>query len=322
MIYIEYLVVAAIVVFLSIKASNYVDLLDKNTNLSGAFLGGIMLSAVTSLPELFTSISATLLVHKPGLCVGNILGSDLFNLVAISVIILIFFKGFARGRVAKSYRYVTISVFIIYGLVALNFLHILDFTVFTLSITSIGIIAMYVIGARHLATVSDIEADEDAVLDAAGTTTDLSIKQIVFRFILASIGIIAFSIIITYITDDIAVELNLGAGLAGAIFLGVATSLPELASTISLFRLRNYDIAVGNIIGSNLFNFIILAFADIITITGPGVYDNPDPKNFYLLFFGALATPLFWIMLKFRNKITEFICPVGIIGCYLGFLLI
>ena len=55
MIYLEYLVVAAFVVILSIKASNYIDLLDKNTELSGAFLGGIMLSAVTSLPELFKS---------------------------------------------------------------------------------------------------------------------------------------------------------------------------------------------------------------------------------------------------------------------------
>ena len=84
MIYLEYLVVAAFVVILSIKASNYIDLLDKNTELSGAFLGGIMLSAVTSLPELFTSISATVLLNRPGLCMGNILGSDLFNLVAIS----------------------------------------------------------------------------------------------------------------------------------------------------------------------------------------------------------------------------------------------
>ena len=53
MIYLEYVIAAAIVVVLSMKASDYIDLLDKNTRLSGAFLGGIMLSAVTSLPELF-----------------------------------------------------------------------------------------------------------------------------------------------------------------------------------------------------------------------------------------------------------------------------
>ena len=49
MIYLAYLIVAAGVVWFSVKASDYVDLLDKKTSLSGAFIGGIMLSAVTSL---------------------------------------------------------------------------------------------------------------------------------------------------------------------------------------------------------------------------------------------------------------------------------
>ena len=116
MVYVAYFLSAAIVVFFSIKASDYIDLLDRNTKLSGAFLGGIMLSAVTSLPELFTSISATVLLDRPGLCMGNILGSDLFNVAALSAVILLWFKGFSKGRVSKSYRHVTILVLVIYGL--------------------------------------------------------------------------------------------------------------------------------------------------------------------------------------------------------------
>ncbi len=77
MIYLGYLLTAAAVVILSIKASQYIDLLDKHTRLSGAFLGGVMLSAVTSFPELFTSISAVLLFERPAFSMGNILGSDL-----------------------------------------------------------------------------------------------------------------------------------------------------------------------------------------------------------------------------------------------------
>ena len=88
MIYILYLVVAALVTFMSIKASEYVDMLDKTTSLSGAFLGGILLSAVTSLPELFTSISSTLMLDQPGLCIGNILGSNIFNYAMLSFFIL------------------------------------------------------------------------------------------------------------------------------------------------------------------------------------------------------------------------------------------
>ena len=51
-----YVVLAGSIIFLSIKLGNYVDMLDKKTKISGAFIGGILLAAITSLPELFTSI--------------------------------------------------------------------------------------------------------------------------------------------------------------------------------------------------------------------------------------------------------------------------
>ena len=59
MIYVAYLVAAFAVAFLSVKVYKYVDLLVKHTNLSGAFIGRILLSAVTLLPELLTTLSAT-----------------------------------------------------------------------------------------------------------------------------------------------------------------------------------------------------------------------------------------------------------------------
>ena len=128
------------------------------------------------------------------------------------------------------------------------------------------------------------------------------------------------SVILTYITDDIAAKYNLGVGLAGAIFLGVATSLPEVASTIALVRMRNYDIAVGNIVGSNLFNFLVLCTADLFS--RGDVYDYADFNVVKLLFFGVMATLLTVPMLKCKNWIVRSLCAVGIVACYLGFLLI
>ena len=168
-----YLCVAIGVTFLSIKAADYVDWIDKKTCLSGAFIGGVMLSAVTSLPELLTSFSSTLL-------------------------------------------------------------------------------------------------------------------------------------------------LNLGKGIAGALFMGIATSLPEVTSSIALFRKKKYDIAVGNIIGSNIFKLGILALTDIIYVKG-GVYDFSDPKTVMLLVFGAIATPLLFVATKNNTKWLKMISVVGVFSCYLGF---
>ena len=138
---------------------------------------------------------------------------------------------------------------------------------------------------------------------------------------LVSVGIVAFSIIMTYLTDMISVRLGIGQGFAGALFLGIATSLPEVTSTIALFRMKNHNIAVGNIIGSNLFNFIILTVADLLSV-GSGVYAHPDAQVVHLMVFGMISTALFWIMLRFKNRTTQAVCSVAIFSCYVAFLLI
>lgn len=317
MVYLIYLVVAAVIVLLANKASEYVDLIEKKTSLSGAFIGGVMLSAVTSLPELFTSISSTMFLNKPGLCIGNILGSNLFNVAILAILILIFFKSFNNAEISKSHVKVTFAILLIYCTIYLNKLGIVKFDIFTISITSIIIILLYVYGVRNMSSENGGEIAAEGEAEVSG----LSIKSITIRFILVSTGIIGLSIIITYITDDIGNRLNLGSGLAGAIFLGVATSLPEVASTISLFRMKNYNIAIGNIIGSNLFNFVILAIADLLYI-GKGIYDFSDPKTVNLLYFGLLSAPLMLVVLKIKDKAVRITCSVGVFLCYFAFLIV
>lgn len=312
MIYLLYLLVAAGVVLFSVKASDYVDLLDKKTSLSGAFIGGIMLSAVTSLPELFTSISSTVLIHQPGLCLGNILGSDLFNMAMLSFFLLIFARTFREGRLSASHRMVTVFVFVCYLVMILNWLGILRIQFLSISLSSVIIVVMYILSIRYMSAEDSEDSDEE-------DTSPLTVSQIAVRFVLVSIGIVVLSIAITYITDAISIRLHLGQGMAGALFLGIATSLPEASSTVALLRMKNVDIAFGNIVGSNIFNFIIMAVVDILY--RGSVYDFSDPQTVVLMLCGAAALPLMWIMMKFRNKATQIICPLGIIACYLAFLM-
>lgn len=317
MIYLLYVLVAAGVVSLSVKASDYVDLLDRKTSLSGAFIGGILLSAITSLPELFTSISATMFLGEPGLCLGNILGSDLFNVAALSLLVLVFFRSFGRTELSDSHRMTALLVFGCYVAVVLNWAGVLDFSVLTISVTSVCIIVLYALSVRYLS------ADNGSAAAQPDETDDspLTVRQIVVRFVVVSIGIIALSIVITYVTDGIADRLNLGQGVAGALFLGIATSLPEVSSTVALFRMGNFDIAFGNIIGSNLFNFIIMAVVDILYIHS-SVYDFSDPQTVTLMLCGTAALPFLWLFMKYRSRWTQLVCPVVIIICYAAFLLI
>ncbi len=318
MIVIAYIVVAAGIVWLSHKASGYIDLLDKTTTISGAFLGGIMLSAVTSLPELFTGISSTILLNEPGLCMGNILGSDLFNLAVLGICLLFTLSLSHRARISHAHITVVLLIVLIYVALLLNFLTVLNVQILTFNVTSVVIVILYVLAARLLAKDTD---DESTVAQNDALVTTLSTTQIITRFIIVSVGIIVLAIIITYITDNIATQYNLAAGFAGALFLGVATSLPEVSSTISLFRLKNYNVAIGNIIGSNLFNLMILAFIDIIYLK-PGVYDFSDPQTLALLICGLISTVLLFMTLKWRRKLVWILCSLGMTASYLAFLIV
>ncbi|WP_409968105.1 cation transporter [Bengtsoniella intestinalis] len=309
-----YLLVATCLVLLSDKASVYVDLLDKKTTLSGAFIGGVMLSAVTSLPELFTSISSALLLDKPGLAMGNILGSNLFNLVILSILVPLFLTTFTKVNIAKSHFMVGLFTWLIFGALALNYTGILDLSLASISLTSVVIIVLYVCGIRCL-------SQEESSFEDGDDQNPLTVQQVLLRFVVVAVGIVTLSICITYLTDDIATTFNLGNGLAGALFLGIATSLPELASSIVLFRMGNYNIAIGNIIGSCIFNFMILGFTDVLYL-GHGIYDFSDPKTINLLFFGAIATPLFLLMTRYNKKSVCIATSVGIIACYLAFLVV
>ena len=120
-----------------------------------------------------------------------------------------------------------------YAAIALNMFwpEVFDYHILTLSVTSIAIIIFYALGVRYLAGESGGESN--APTDAEKSS--LTMRGIIVRFVLCCVGLVGLSVWLTYLSDDIASSLGMGAGLAGALFLGVATSLPELSSTITLF---------------------------------------------------------------------------------------
>ena len=277
-----YLVVAAIVVFLSIKLSNYVDLLDKKTNVSGAFLGGILLAAVTSLPELFTSITATVLIANNSYVVGNILGSDLFNITLFAVIYIIFFKKLVDAKVGKYHLLSLLFIALLYGVTTIAG-YVFDFHSILwgwFNPLSILIVAIYALAV--LKTPKTEEADDKE------TDSKLTVKQIIILFITFSLLLIGASIGITYLTDWVVNSFGMGSTLGGALFLGIATSLPEMTATINLCHKKNFNAAYGNILGSCVFNFIILAFADVLSFRAGPLYSF-DQSAFLLLIAGGLA---------------------------------
>ena len=262
-----YVVLAGGIVFFSTKLANYVNALDKKTKISGAFIGAVLLAAVTSLPELFTSLSATILI--PGgtgdnLVIGNILGSNLFNLAIIGVALVIFFRLFAKSKVEYKTQYIVIAgCLIIYAIIAYGIIGPNNIQPILGPINFLAILIFVVYGVCIFLEPKSKEGDEEEEEDPL---KELSVKQVIIRFAIFSVLLIVTSIFITFATDAISEQLFNGDDtVAGAIFLAIATSLPELTSTFVLCKKGNFNAALGDITGSCLFNFLIIGLAEFMS---------------------------------------------------------
>lgn len=320
MIYFLYLILAILVVGLSIKISYYVDLIDKTTELSGAFIGGVMLAAVTSLPELFTTISATVFLGKPDLVIGNILGSNIFNMTILASLVVIMYKKVNSAYIAKSHTSIVGWLIVTYALLTMPIVFKKDITILGVSVISILIAIIYVICIQKMAS------DTSEEVKGREAYTTLRPNQIFALFGFFSILLVVASIGITYVSDMIAIKLNLDVTLAGALLLGIATSLPELSSSIALVKMGNFNAMVGNILGSNIFNLFILLIADLLFRDG-SIYTS-NQQSYNLVFFTLVSiTAILGVLLakthkdKLSRKINEVIYMGGGLISIMGYIL-
>lgn len=321
-IYPIYLLSVAGVVYLAIKAAQYANIMDQKTNMSGAFIGVIILAIVTSMPEVFTSVAAITIFDFSDLPAGNVLGSNLFNITIVAVAALYYRKKFQKAVLSSIYSKIAVIVLIMYILVAAVFAGVISLRIFRSSIVSPIIIIIYIFVARIVYSTTDQKADEAALQYASQSKISMSGKKAFVRLMITGVVLLIVSAVMTYSAGMLTRRWGIEGGFGGAIFLGIATSVPELTSFLTLFKVRNYDIAVGSMIGSNTFNFTILAATDMIY--RGNVFLPGQMKAAVMVITGLLSTALFLYMLLERNdnKKVNLICPVLIIGCYIGFLLI
>lgn len=345
-----YIVLSLCVVYSSKKISDCVDNIDKLTSIGGALIGGVFLAAVTSLPELITSISSSV-IGEPGLVFGNILGSNLFNMLILAVVDILFINHMFMNKIRtlRKTNLFTIIMYVVilvplalyqfFDLNVFKYLNIHLFNFINMSVISLAILVIYGFSIKALATdqVMDSEEKEEEISDNTNNSSDnkSKVKKEILKFIGFSVLLVIFSVLLTMTVDSLSIKFNLGKSVAGALFLGAATSLPEMTAVIQLVRLKNYDAACGNVIGSNVFNFTILSVVDIIygkedIFLGrlPVEKGNPlyaESVNVrFLAIFGIIATSIAMYMIlrkKSKNKFTYIIPSIIIVLVYAAYLL-
>jgi cation:H+ antiporter len=127
-----------------------------------------------------------------------------------------------------------------------------------------GVRAMYLNNATAHVTPSDAVGPE-----AQPLSTSLSLRQAVARFAIAAVVILAVAPFFARSAEGIAEATGLGTTVVGTWLVGFSTSLPELVASVAAVRLKAYDMAVGNLFGSNALNMIMFAALDAFSPSGP-----------------------------------------------------
>jgi cation:H+ antiporter len=272
MIWIELIICAVLIFWAGALLSKYGDVIAEKTGLGRAWIGAILIAGVTSLPELASGVTAVAWLNVPNLAAGAVLGSCLFNLALIAMIDL----AYQPGRVLAKAQEVHILSgglgVLMLGLVTIGVLigPVLNgFGLFGISILSIIILFLYAVGGKMIAGLEKERAGEVLEKEAVeGGYARISAQRAVLVFILSGLAVVALGIWLALIGDRLAATTGLSRSFIGNLFLALTTSLPEIAASLAAIRLGAIDLAIGNVLGSNLFNITLFFIYDIADGSG------------------------------------------------------
>jgi cation:H+ antiporter len=264
MMWLQFLISAVVVVIAAVKLAEYGDVIAVRTRLSGMFIGTLLLAGATSLPELLAAINA-LALDSPDLAAGSMFGSSMFNMFMLGVLDLLNQQARILRQVAMNHA-LTASLASLLMIMAIFFIMAdIDLMIGWVGVDSLLIILAYAGGIRLIQQQGGTPPADVAALD------DTSIPSLGRAFLGFGAATTALVFITPFMVDSanqIAVVTALGTGFIGATLVAITTSLPEMVATIAAVRIRAFDLAVGNLFGSNLFNMFALALTDFFLLDG------------------------------------------------------
>ncbi|WP_416151254.1 sodium:calcium antiporter [Salipaludibacillus sp. HK11] len=268
--YFIFILAAIITVIVAVKLSTYADIIGERTSLGGMMVGTLLLAGATSLPEVTTSITA-IVVNNPDIAVSNVLGSNLFNLFILAVLDIYYRRKRLFSQVGTSHLSTGFMSFALTGFIFIAISFPTGYHFMHIGIEMYVLVAFYLVGMKMLfsAPTGDIHQEAASAVEPTFDTSAISLKKAKYGFALSAFIIFISGSFLTISGDAIATSSGLSSSFVGTFLIAGATSLPEAVTVIVAIQLANYHLAIGNILGSNLFNILILALADVFYRSGP-----------------------------------------------------
>lgn len=273
--WLQFLTCLLLIAIAGSRLSRYGDIIATRTGMGGTWIGIVLLATVTSLPELVTGISAATIADAPNIAVGDVLGSCVFNLAIVAVLDFLLRGESVYRRAHQGHILAAAFAIAMIGLVGMSLLleplgrvpslgHVGLYTPLLLVLYAFSMRSVFLYERAHMA---------QSGADRENAGTDITLRQAGIRYAAAAAVIVAAGLWLPFVGTQLAQAMGWHTTFVGTLFVAFATSVPELAVTIAALRIGALDMAIGNILGSNLFDMAILALDDLAYVKGPLLRD-------------------------------------------------
>jgi len=263
-----FLASAVVVAAAGISLARSGEVISARTRFGGVWVGSVLLAAATSTPELLTDISAIRL-GAPDLAVGDLFGSNMANMLILAVVALI--PGVEPFReTAVEHGYSASLAILLAAVAGIAILVEPSGTVLGIGPGAALLILVYLLGARVLYRQSTALREKEVAEklargDRSGPVDRRlpSLRRAMLAFVVAVLVVAVAAPIFAASAERIAVLTGAGTTFVGTWLVGLATSLPELSTSIAAARIGATGLAVGNLFGSNALNMALFLPLDV-----------------------------------------------------------
>lgn len=232
----------------------------KHLGMPSLLIGILIVGFGTSAPEMVVSAIAAM-EGNPGLALGNAIGSNIVNVALILGVTALVSPIVVNSNIVKKEMPLLLGIVLISGYLLLdNTLTFIEGIALLLGFFSL--VAWSIISALKSKNDALETEIEDELIEH-----EMSLKAGIFWLVLGLVLLIGSSRLLVWGAVGVAHEFGVSDLIIGLTIVALGTSLPELAASVIAARKGEHDIAIGNVVGSNMFN--ILAVIGIATVIAP-----------------------------------------------------
>ena len=272
-------VLATVILVAATQLAKSADIIAFKTGLGRSFIGVVLLATATSLPELGTGVSAVTMIGGPegaNLAAGDAFGSNLFNLLIIGILDIIWRRGPILSSLGSGVPLVGVLGVAVVGVAAGGIIIHQSISFASGWFVSPVSIVLILVFAAALYAIYREEKNSDNK-EEEHNYADSSLTRAFVAYGVSAAIVVCAAIVLAGTGEGLSEAMGWDRSFVGTQFLAVSTSLPELAASIAALRIMAPELAITNVLGSNLFNMGFVLFLDDVSYTSGPIWDVVSP---------------------------------------------